>query len=157
MSSANEQHSQAELLFNLCKQTDPDSLCLKLAHLLQFSPTAEARAMSFILFRKQLTRDDSYLWPRLNPTTQSSLKTILLTCIQQEDNKSISKKRKRQLRNKDAAVRSREKRKMYVKDLEIKSKYFEAECRRLGNLFQCCYAKNHALRLSLQMNNAYRQ
>lgn len=46
---------------------------------------------------------------------------------------------------------------MYVKDLEIKSKYFEAECRRLGNLLQCCYAENHALRLSLQMNNAYRQ
>ncbi|KAM2244227.1 hypothetical protein ACFXTI_005315 [Malus domestica] len=92
MSSANEQRSQAELLFNLCKQTDPDSLCLKLAHLLQFSPAAEARAMSAILLRKQLTRDDSYLWPRLNPTTQSSLKTILLTCIQQEDNKSISKK-----------------------------------------------------------------
>ncbi|XP_068337995.1 uncharacterized protein [Pyrus communis] len=92
MSSANEQRSQAELLFNLCKQTDPDSLCLKLAHLLQFSPAAEARAMSAILLRKQLTRDDSYLWPRLNPTTQSSLKTILLTCIQQVDNKSISKK-----------------------------------------------------------------
>ncbi|KAB2607538.1 importin-5-like [Pyrus ussuriensis x Pyrus communis] len=92
MSSANEQRSQAELLFNLCKQTDPDSLSLKLAHLLQFSPAAEARAMSAILLRKQLTRDDSYLWPRLNPTTQSTLKTVLLTCIQQEDTKSISKK-----------------------------------------------------------------
>lgn len=71
------------------------------------------------------------------------------------DDDPISKKRRRQLRNKDAAVRSRERRKMYVKDLEIKSKYFEAECRRLGNLLQCCYAENHALRLSLQMNNTY--
>ncbi|KAJ7980581.1 importin-5 [Quillaja saponaria] len=92
MSSSNEQRSQAELLFNLCKQTDPDSLSLKLAHLLQFSQHLEARAMSAILLRKQLTRDDSYLWPRLNPATQSSLKSILLSCIQSEQAKSISKK-----------------------------------------------------------------
>ncbi|KAL6122916.1 hypothetical protein ACLB2K_075440 [Fragaria x ananassa] len=45
MASANEQRSQAELLFNLS---------LKLAHLLQFSPVQEARAMSVILLRKQL-------------------------------------------------------------------------------------------------------
>ena len=92
MSSSNEQRSQAELLFNLCKQTDPDSLSLKLAHLLQFSPHPEGRAMSAILLRKQLTRDDSYLWPRLNPNTQSSLKSILLACIQREETKSIAKK-----------------------------------------------------------------
>ncbi|KAL6195024.1 hypothetical protein ACLB2K_030646 [Fragaria x ananassa] len=92
MASANEQRSQAELLFNLCKQTDPDSLSLKLAHLLQFSPAQEARAMSAILLRKQLTRDDSYLWPRLSPNTQSTLKSILLSCIQREEVKSISKK-----------------------------------------------------------------
>ncbi|EXC34494.1 hypothetical protein L484_019091 [Morus notabilis] len=92
MSSSNEQRSQAELLFNLCKQTDPDSLSLKLAHLLQFSPHPEGRAMSAILLRKQLTRDDSYLWPRLNPNTQSSLKSILLVCIQREETKSIAKK-----------------------------------------------------------------
>ncbi|KAL6180781.1 hypothetical protein ACLB2K_047440 [Fragaria x ananassa] len=67
----------------------------------------------------------------------------------------VSKKRRRQLRNKDAAMRSRERRKMYVTDLEMKSKYLEGECRRLGRLLQCCYAENHALRLSLQMGNAY--
>ncbi|PON98072.1 Coatomer beta subunit [Trema orientale] len=92
MSSSNEQRSQAELLFNLCKQTDPDSLSLKLAHLLQYSPHPEGRAMSAILLRKQLTRDDSYLWPRLTPATQASLKSILLSCIQREEAKSISKK-----------------------------------------------------------------
>lgn len=48
--------------------------------------------MSAILLRKQLTRDDSYLWPRFSPSTQSSLKSILLSCIQREDAKSISKK-----------------------------------------------------------------
>ncbi|XP_030955155.1 uncharacterized protein LOC126719667 [Quercus robur] len=92
MSSSNELRSQAESLFNLCKQTDPDSLSLKLAHLLQFSAHLEARAMSAILLRKQLTRDDSYLWPRLNVSTQASLKSILLSSLQREESKSISKK-----------------------------------------------------------------
>lgn len=40
---------------------------------------------------------------------------------------------------------------MYVRDLELKSKYLEGECRRLGRLLQCCYADNQALRFSLQM------
>ncbi|KAH1050748.1 hypothetical protein AAZX31_08G112200 [Glycine max] len=92
MSSSNEQRSHAETLFNLCKQTDPDNLSLKLAHLLHSSPHQEARAMSAILLRKQLTRDDSYLWPRLSPQTQSSLKSLLLSSIQSENIKSISKK-----------------------------------------------------------------
>lgn len=92
MSTSNDQRSHAELLFNLCKQSDPNSLSLKLAHLLQFSPHLEARAMAAILLRKQLTRDDTYLWPRLSASTQSSLKSILLGCIQREDAKSISKK-----------------------------------------------------------------
>ncbi|KAF8395944.1 hypothetical protein HHK36_019900 [Tetracentron sinense] len=92
MSSGNEQRSQAETLFNLCKQNHPDELSLKLAHLLQSSPHVELRAMSAILLRKQLTRDDSYIWPRLSPSTQSALKSILLACVQREDAKTIWKK-----------------------------------------------------------------
>ncbi|KAI8004203.1 Importin-5 [Camellia lanceoleosa] len=92
MSSSNEQRSQAELIFNLCKQTDPNSFALKLAQLLQFSTHLEARAMSAILLRKQLTRDDTYIWPRLSPSTQSSLKSILLACVQREEQKTIIKK-----------------------------------------------------------------
>lgn len=61
----------------------------------------------------------------------------------------------RQLRNRDAAVKSRERKKMYVGDLEMKSRYLEGECRRLGRLLQCCYAENQALRLSLQSGNAF--
>ncbi|KAF5955865.1 hypothetical protein HYC85_008721 [Camellia sinensis] len=68
---------------------------------------------------------------------------------------TVSKKRQRQLRNQDAAVRSRERKKMYVKDLEIKSRYLEGECRRLGRLLQCCFAENEALRLSLQNAKAF--
>lgn len=92
MSSTNEERSQAEALFNLCKQTDPDALVLKLGHLLHSSPHQEARAMSAILLRKQLTRDDSFLWPRLSSNTQASLKSLLLSSIQSENAKSISKK-----------------------------------------------------------------
>lgn len=72
-----------------------------------------------------------------------------------DDNDSLSKKRKRQLRNKDAAMRSRERKKMYVKDLEVKSRYLEAECRRLGRLLQCCYAENQMLRISLQSGSKF--
>ncbi|CAK8565489.1 unnamed protein product [Lathyrus sativus] len=76
MSSSNAKHSQAEALFNLCKQTDLDGLVLKLGHLLHSSPHQEARAMSVILLRKRLTRDDSFPWPRLSPQTHSSLKPL---------------------------------------------------------------------------------
>ncbi|CAA6659084.1 unnamed protein product [Spirodela intermedia] len=61
--------------------------------------------MSAILLRKQLTRDDSvastvappsapsaYLWPRLAPSTQSDIKSLLLASVQREEVKSICKK-----------------------------------------------------------------
>ncbi|KAI6670785.1 hypothetical protein NL676_005670 [Syzygium grande] len=92
MSSANEPRSQAESLFNLAKQTDPNALSLKLAHLLHACPHLELRAMSAILLRKLLTRDDSYVYPRLTPHTQSSLKSVLLASIQREEAKTITKK-----------------------------------------------------------------
>ncbi|XP_057982849.1 uncharacterized protein LOC131167857 [Malania oleifera] len=92
MSSTNDQRSQAESLFNLCKQHHPDALSLKLVHLLHSSPHQEARAMSAILLRKQLTRDDSYIWPRLSPSTQASIKSTLLDCVHREGTKTISKK-----------------------------------------------------------------
>ncbi|KAL1330309.1 hypothetical protein HN51_047510 [Arachis hypogaea] len=66
----------------------------------------------------------------------------------------VSKKLLRKMRNRDAAARSRERKTKYVKDLEMKSRYYEGECRRLGHLLQCCYAENHALRLCLQARGA---
>ncbi|CAN8300728.1 unnamed protein product [Cochlearia groenlandica] len=92
MSSSNEQRSSAETLYNLAKQTNPDTLSLKLSHLLQLSPHPEGRAMAAVLLRKLLTRDDACLWPRLSLATQSSLKSSMLSCIQREEAKSISKK-----------------------------------------------------------------
>ncbi|MBA0826123.1 hypothetical protein Goarm_011009, partial [Gossypium armourianum] len=44
---------------------------------------------------------------------------------------------KKQKRNRDAIVRSRERKKMYVKDLEMKSRYLEGECRRLSHVLHC--------------------
>ncbi|CAN4093799.1 unnamed protein product [Withania somnifera] len=71
-----------------------------------------------------------------------------------DDLNNDDKKRKRQLRNRDAAVRSRERKKLYVRDLELKSRYFESECKRLGFVLQCCLAENQALRFSLQNSSA---
>jgi hypothetical protein len=53
------------------------------------------------------------------------------------------------MRNKDSAMKSRERKKLYLKDLEMKSKYLEAECCRLSYALQCCAAENMALRQSL--------
>ncbi|KAJ0623769.1 putative TOG domain, importin beta family [Helianthus annuus] len=92
MSASNEQRSNAEELFNLCKQVDPNRLVLKLAHMLQLSPHMEARAMSAVLLRKQLTQDESLVWNSLSPETQSSLKSVFLNCVQNEQAKTIMKK-----------------------------------------------------------------
>lgn len=46
-------------------------------------------------------------------------------------------------------MKSRERKKSYVKDLETKSKYLEAECRRLSYALQCCAAENMALRQNM--------
>ncbi|KAK4355053.1 hypothetical protein RND71_027247 [Anisodus tanguticus] len=92
MSTSNEQRSEAESIFNLIKQNDPNSLALKLANLLSTSPHTDPRAMSAILLRKLLTRDDSFIWPKLTESTQSGIKSLLLTCIQREESKSIIKK-----------------------------------------------------------------
>lgn len=51
-------------------------------------------------------------------------------------------------------MRSRERKKLYVRDLELKSRYFESECKRLGFVLQCCLAENQALRFSLQNSSA---
>lgn len=54
------------------------------------------------------------------------------------------------MRNRDSAMKSRERKKAYVKDLEMKSKYLEAECRRLCYALQYYAAENMALHQRLQ-------
>ncbi|KAI3459915.1 hypothetical protein Pfo_016578 [Paulownia fortunei] len=82
-------------------------------------------------------------------------KNSVVDVVDDDGDDPVAKKRKRQMRNRDAAVRSRERKKMYVRDLEMKSKYYEAECKRLGILLQCCLAENQALRLSLHNSKAF--
>jgi hypothetical protein len=53
------------------------------------------------------------------------------------------------MRNRDSAMKSRERKKSYVKDLETKNKYLDAECRRLSYALQCYVAENMALRQSM--------
>ncbi|KAG1326804.1 bZIP transcription factor 50 [Cocos nucifera] len=67
-----------------------------------------------------------------------------------EDDDPVSKKRRRQMRNRDSAMKSRERKKIYIKELEMKSKYLESECRRLNYALQCCTAENLALHQRLQ-------
>ncbi|RWW57492.1 hypothetical protein BHE74_00035710 [Ensete ventricosum] len=101
MSSSNEQRSHAESLFNLCRDLHPDALAHKLASLLHSSPAFDLRAMSALLLRKLLTyrvgssasdADLSYLWPRLSPSSQASLKSLLLSALHLETDRSVSKK-----------------------------------------------------------------
>ncbi|CAO2831880.1 unnamed protein product [Amaranthus hypochondriacus] len=92
MSTNNDQRSQAESLYNLCKQHQPDALSLKLVNLIQSSPHPEGRTMGTIILRKFMTRDESFLWPQLSASTQSTIKTVLLNCLQREDAKPMLKK-----------------------------------------------------------------
>ncbi|KAG4150465.1 hypothetical protein ERO13_D04G005900v2 [Gossypium hirsutum] len=77
------------------------------------------------------------------------------TLFNVDNDDPIDKKQRRKLRNRDAAVRSRERKKMYVKDLEMKSRYLEGECRRLNCLLQWSIAENQALRFTLNQRCAF--
>lgn len=92
MFSANDQRSQAESMYNLIKERDPNSLALKLSHVLSASINLESRAMAAILLRKQLNHDDTSIWPKLTESTRASVKNILLSSIQREEAKSVIKK-----------------------------------------------------------------
>nr|BCX99711.1 BZIP domain-containing protein [Zostera marina] len=65
----------------------------------------------------------------------------------------ISKKRLRQIKNRDSAMKSRERKRKYVKDLEAKAKILESECRRLEHLYQCVKAENISLHRHLQKDS----
>lgn len=48
--------------------------------------------MSAVLLRKLLTRDDSFLYPSLSPSTQSTIKSTLLSSVLNESTRTIVKK-----------------------------------------------------------------
>ncbi|KAL8142865.1 hypothetical protein V2J09_015897 [Rumex salicifolius] len=92
MSADNAQRSEAESLFNLCKLHQPDSLSLKLSHILSSSPHPDARSFAAVLLRKILSAGDSPLWPRLSDPTRSAIKSTLLSSLHRDDLRSVSKK-----------------------------------------------------------------
>ncbi|XVF06605.1 hypothetical protein REPUB_Repub06bG0063600 [Reevesia pubescens] len=94
MSSANDQRSQAESLFQLAKQTHPDSLSLALCRVITSSIRPELRALSAVLLRKILTpaADYSFLFPQLAETTRTAIKSALLSSLQTEQSKTNVKK-----------------------------------------------------------------
>ncbi|KAJ4747909.1 BZIP transcription factor [Rhynchospora pubera] len=66
-----------------------------------------------------------------------------------DSNDPVAKKIKRQIRNRDSARSSRERKKQYIKELEMKSRFLESECKRLNYTLQCFMSENMALRQSL--------
>ncbi|MQL99441.1 hypothetical protein Taro_032171 [Colocasia esculenta] len=76
---------QAEVLFNLCHDCHPEILGLHLGQLLHSSAHQKIRAMLALT-------SGGELWPRLRPSTQPDLKSLLLASVQREEVKSISKK-----------------------------------------------------------------
>ncbi|KAJ3674613.1 hypothetical protein LUZ60_005229 [Juncus effusus] len=94
MSSSNADRGSAEALFNHCRSRNPETLTLKLAHLLHSSSRPELKSMSAILLRKLLTSTQSApsVYPLLSPAGQANLKSVLLSSLHQDSPKSISKK-----------------------------------------------------------------
>ncbi|KAJ3707888.1 hypothetical protein LUZ61_011593 [Rhynchospora tenuis] len=66
-----------------------------------------------------------------------------------DNNDPVAKKIKRQIRNRDSARSSRERKKEYIKDLEMKNRFLESECKRLNYTLQCFMSENMALRQTL--------
>ncbi|GBG66984.1 hypothetical protein CBR_g74670 [Chara braunii] len=91
MSPSNEERGQAETIFNECKQ-HPEQLVTKLVQTLRANGKSELRAMSAVLLRKVITKDEVSLWRQMSPNVQSALKAELLQCVQHEQDKTISKK-----------------------------------------------------------------
>ncbi|GLJ16157.1 hypothetical protein SUGI_0269600 [Cryptomeria japonica] len=87
MSAGNESRGQAEELFNACKQLHPETLMLKLVHILQYSCQPSLRSMAAVLFRKQIG-----LWSKLDERSRHVVKEQMLICLQREEIKSVSRK-----------------------------------------------------------------
>ncbi|KFK27095.1 hypothetical protein AALP_AA8G333500 [Arabis alpina] len=113
------------------------------------SPTAGSDSDGFVT-GKEAQGSSEYIEKKSSETPNDSGSESQDGAEVEGNDDPVAKKRRRQLRNRDAAVRSRERKKEYVKDLETKSKYLERECLRLGRILDCFAAENQSLRLCLQ-------
>lgn len=86
MSAHNEARVQAEHFFNACKQKDPETLLLKLVHILQHGSEDGLRSIAAVLLRKNIA-----LWPRLRNASQGKIKEQLFHCLVSEVVRSVWK------------------------------------------------------------------
>lgn len=91
MSSQNEQRSQAEAVFAELKK-HPDACAQQLVRSLRSSPSLEARGLCAVLLRKVLTRDDASIWPGMSAPAKEVVKTEMLNCIKEEQQRAVTKK-----------------------------------------------------------------
>lgn len=77
-------------------------------------------------------------------------KVSVLIGVEEEEEDFISKKRRRKIRNRESAMMSRERKKMYINDLEEKNKHLESEYRRIEYALRCSMAETIDLRKKLQ-------
>ncbi|MFQ6625988.1 hypothetical protein Gotur_004858, partial [Gossypium turneri] len=102
------------------------------------NPDEEPTVYSWIEeIEKVLIEDDNFdhmVETQLVPDNDFLVDLLSQTHTDVDKDDPIAKKQKR---NRDAIVRSRERKKMYVKDLEMKSRYLEGECRRLSHVLHC--------------------
>ncbi|KAK9810031.1 hypothetical protein WJX72_003666 [[Myrmecia] bisecta] len=91
MSPQNDVRQHAEETFARIRE-QPDLCGTNLAAVLRRSANAESRAFCAVLLRKVLTKDDVSLWPKFSPQVQALIKTELLNCIKDEQERSIVKK-----------------------------------------------------------------
>ena len=92
LSTANEVRSQAEKVFQACKEHQADACVQRLVHVLKNSQALELRGLCAVLLRKALTSDmENKTWKALTPQTQQGLKSELLELIKTEANKSTAK------------------------------------------------------------------
>uniref|UniRef100_A0A0C9QU83 TSA: Wollemia nobilis Ref_Wollemi_Transcript_9431_3919 transcribed RNA sequence n=1 Tax=Wollemia nobilis TaxID=56998 RepID=A0A0C9QU83_9CONI len=87
MSAGNESRGQAEELFNVCKQKHPDTLLLKLVHIIQYTSQPGLRSMAAVLLRKQIG-----IWTKLSDSSRHAVKAQILVCLQREEAKTVLKK-----------------------------------------------------------------
>ncbi|XP_009596016.1 uncharacterized protein [Nicotiana tomentosiformis] len=87
--SSEENDSEAKSIFNMMRQKDPESLALKLVDYLGPSHDFYTRQECALLLKKLLKDDDLCTWHKLSVSTQSSIKCMILDCMNQEESEFI--------------------------------------------------------------------
>ncbi|XP_070046006.1 uncharacterized protein LOC142164121 [Nicotiana tabacum] len=89
--NSEETKSGAKSMFNMMKQTNPESLALKFVdHLGPFYDIYTRQVCSDELLSELLNDEDLYTWLNLSVSTQSTIKCMILDRMNHEDSEFIS-------------------------------------------------------------------